>query len=167
MFTNTFLFGFLSLKKSISITHIHSFLPVLPCSLCCSVVASFLQVVANVHLNLRHQRRDGDERAAQRLGSQDAFELFELAGVAGVDFGVLHRVLRVLQRSFHVGVDGFGRAAADFRYKRVLPRRLVHVLNQWQWFPQRGFILQAQLGQIDGRHDLDCNGQGLNLLVGF
>lgn len=132
MFTNTFLFGFLSLKKSISMTH-NSYLLVR------CFVASFLQVVANVHLNLRHQRRDGDERAAQRLGSQDAFELFELAGVAGVDFGVLHRVLRVLQRSFHVG--GFGRAAGDFRYKRVLPHRLVDVLNQWQRFPQRGFIL--------------------------
>ena len=91
---------------------------------------SFLQVLANVRLNLRHERRDGDERAAQRLGFQDAFEFFDLAGG---DFGVLCRVLRVLQRSSHVG--GFGRAAGDFRDQRVLPHRLVHVLNQWQRFP--------------------------------
>ena len=103
-------------------------------------LGSFLQVHANVQLNLRHQRRDGYERAAQRLGFQDTFELFELAGVAGVDFGVLCRVLRVLQLSSHVG--GFGRAAGDFRYKRVLPHRLVlKRLALKKWLPQGGFIL--------------------------
>lgn len=103
---------------------------------------SFLQVLANVRLNLRHQRRDGDERAAQRLGFQDAFEFF---GLAGGDFGVLCRVLRVLQRSSHVG--GFGRAAGDVRAQRVLPHRLVATLvavsMQRQWLPQRGFIHRA------------------------
>ena len=112
----------------------HMFLPVLPVlSHLCSF---FLQVVANVQLNLRHQRRDGDERAAQRLGFQDAFELFDLTFG---DFGVLRRVIRVLQLSSHVG--GFGRAAGDFRDQRVLPRRLVHVWMQRQRRLQRGFIL--------------------------
>ena len=115
----------------------HMFLPVLPAVLpvLSHLCSFFLQVVANVQLNLRHQRRDGDERAAQRLGFQDAFELFELAGVAGVDFGVLRRVIRVLQLSSPWIRGGFGRATGDFRDQRVLPRLLVHVWMQRQWFP--------------------------------
>ena len=114
----------------------HMFLPVLPVlSHLCSF---FLQVVANVQLNLRHQRRDGDERAAQRLGFQDAFELFDLTFG---DFGVLCRVIRVLQLSSPWIRGGFGRAAGDFRDQRVLPRRLVHVWMQRQRRLQRGFIL--------------------------
>ncbi len=50
-----------------------------------------LQVVANVQLNLLHQRLDGNERAAQRLGGQDAIQLFQLfRGL--INFGVLRRV---------------------------------------------------------------------------
>ena len=117
---------------------------------------SFLQVVANVQLNLRDELWDGDERAAQRLGGQYAFQRFHLA-LIGVDFGVLRRVLRELQRSSHVG--GFGCAAADFRAQRVFPCRLVTTLvaigMQRQWLPQRDFILRPQLVQPDGRHDLD------------
>jgi hypothetical protein len=112
----------------------------------------FFEIVANVQLNLCHQCRDGDERAAQRFGFQDAFQrkLF----VFWVNARVLRRVRRVLQRSSHVG--GFGAAPADFRAQRVLPRRMVTpfvaVRMQRQRLSDRGFVLRAQLLQIDGRH---------------
>ena len=85
---------------------------------CCLVV----QVFADVLMNLLHQRRDGDEGAAQRLGSQHGDQLF-LVLAGWVNSRVLRRVCRVLQFSSHV--FGFGGAAVDFCAQCALPRRLV------------------------------------------
>ena len=122
-----------------------------------------LEVVANVKLNLCHQRRDGDERAAQRVGVQDAFQPFQLFR-GWVNFGVLRRGHRVLQLSPHV--RGFGAAAADFRAQRVLPRRLVApfvaVGMQRQRLSERRFVLRAQLGQRQDWHHFNGDAESLD-----
>ena len=114
------------------------------------------QVLADVLMNLLHQRRDGDERAAQRLGFQHASQLF-LVLAGWVNSRVLRRVRRVLQRSSHVG--GFGGAADDFRAQRVLPRRMVFIGD-------RGFIQSAQLFQVEERHHFNGNADLLFLRFG-
>ena len=123
------------------------------------VLIKFFEVVANVQLNLCHQCRHGDERAAQRFGFQDAFQhkLF----VFLVNARVLCRVCRMLQRSYHVG--GLGCTASDFRAQRVLPHRLVTtLLTRLKRLHDRSFMHCAQLDQIDGRHHFNGNLEALD-----
>ena len=85
-------------------------------------LCALLEILPDVQPNLCHQRLDGDEGASQRLGPQDAFQLFHLFG-ALANSRVLRWMRWVLQLSRHVG--WLGCAAADFRAQRVLPHRLV------------------------------------------
>jgi len=118
------------------------------------------QVLADVLVNLLHQRRDGDERAAQRLGFQHASQLF-LVLAGWVNSRVLRRVRRVLQRSSHVGGFGGAASASDFRAQRVLPRRLVFIGDRG------GFVQSTQLFQVEERHHFNGNADLLFLFLRF
>lgn len=79
------------------------------------------QSLRNIVLDRVHQRIDGDERATQRLGFQDAFQLLHLGWVN----------VRVLRRRF-VGFKhpGFGSAPADFTIEGL---HEIHEVNFF-WF---------------------------------
>lgn len=78
----------------------------------------------DVVLDLGHQRRNGDERAPQRFGRQNAFQFLHLRGVNA-------RVLRwkhLFTRSFSLHPHRFGRAASHFPVERLHEPQLVLAL---------------------------------------
>lgn len=102
----------------------------------------------NVRLNLCHQRRNGDERSAQCLGFQDAFQFVDLGAVDA-------RVLR--RREWFAGFVrsshpyGFGFAAIDF---------LVDCGQECEFVLRRGCILGLGLAADLALHDTQLRIRG-------
>ena len=81
---------------------------------------SFSYVSCDVVLNLGHQRRNGDERAPQRFGRQNAFQLRHLCGVNARVLRWKHLFNRLVRSSHPLG-----RAASHFPVERLHEPQLV------------------------------------------
>ena len=83
---------------------------------------SFSYPSCDVVLDLGHQHRNGDERAPQRFGRQNAFQLRHLRGVNARVLRWKHLFNRLV-RSSHP--HRFGRAASHFPVERLHEPQLV------------------------------------------
>ena len=81
---------------------------------------SFSYVSCDVVLDLGHQRRNGDERAPQRFGRQNAFQLRHLRGVNARVLRWKHLFNRLVRSSHPLG-----RAASHFPVERLHEPQLV------------------------------------------
>jgi len=110
--------------------------------------------LVQVRLDLPHQRRYGNVRAAQRLGLQQVLQLFRLGRV---NARVLRRVGLLLFLHFHPLADWS--AATDFCSQRLLPCKGVGVVRQDDELIAHVAQLRVRGSRrhVDGNHEVfDC-----------
>jgi hypothetical protein len=115
-------------------------------------------VLGQVRLDLLHQHRHGNERAAQRLGLQQVLQLFRLCRV---NARVLRRVGVLLLHCFHPVAQRS--APTDFYFQRLFPCEGVagvfHVVGHGVDFAAHDAQLRVRGSRrhVDGNHNiLDC-----------
>lgn len=107
--------------------------------------------IVQVRLDLPHQHRHGNVRAAQRLGLQQVFQLLRLGRV---NARVLRRVGLLLLLHFHP--LGQRSAASDFRIQRLFPYEGVAVFRQDVDFGAHVAQLRVRGSRrhVDGNHEV-------------